>query len=46
MISWPVVCLPKDQGGLGILDLDIMNIPYYPNGSGSFSMKKEFSKVF
>jgi hypothetical protein len=26
MISWPVVCLPKDQGGLGILDLDIMNI--------------------
>jgi hypothetical protein len=25
MISW--LCLPKDQGGLGILDLDIMNIP-------------------
>jgi hypothetical protein len=26
MIIWPIVCLPKDQGGLGILDLDVMNI--------------------
>jgi hypothetical protein len=25
LVSWSVVCLPKDQGGLGILNLDIMN---------------------
>jgi hypothetical protein len=26
MVGWSQVCLPKDQGGLGILNLDIMNI--------------------
>jgi hypothetical protein len=26
LVSWDVVCLPKDQGGLGILNLDLMNI--------------------
>jgi hypothetical protein len=26
LVNWQTVCLPKDQGGLGILDLDIMNI--------------------
>jgi hypothetical protein len=26
LVSWPVVYLPKDLGGLGILDLDVMNI--------------------
>jgi hypothetical protein len=26
MVAWPVVCLPKDLGGVGVLDLDIMNI--------------------
>lgn len=25
LVKWPVICLPKDQGGLGILDLDVMN---------------------
>lgn len=24
-VRWPMVCLPKDQGGLGILDLGDMN---------------------
>ena len=23
--QWPVICSPKDQGGLGVLDLDLMN---------------------
>jgi hypothetical protein len=26
LVSWLVVCLPKDQGSLGILNLDIINI--------------------
>ena len=26
LVNWQVVCLPKDQGGLGILDLELMNI--------------------
>ena len=25
-VNWQVVCLAKDQGGLGILDLELMNI--------------------
>lgn len=25
LVSWPLVCQPKDQGGLGILDLEAMN---------------------
>lgn len=25
MVQWPIICLPKEQGGLGVLDLDIMN---------------------
>ena len=26
LVAWNQVCLPKDQGGLGILNLDIMKI--------------------
>lgn len=26
LVNWPTICRPKDQGGLGVLDLDIMNI--------------------
>lgn len=26
LVSWSVVCLPKDQGGLGVLDLRTMNL--------------------
>ena len=26
MVSWKQICLPKNSGGLGILDLDVMNI--------------------
>lgn len=26
LVQWPVICSPKDQGGLGILDLETMNI--------------------
>lgn len=26
LVRWPVICSPRDQGGLGILDLEIMNI--------------------
>lgn len=25
LVNWPLVCSPRDQGGLGILDLEIMN---------------------
>lgn len=25
LVNWPTVCQPKDQGGLGITDLEIMN---------------------
>lgn len=25
LVNWPAVCMPKDCGGMGILDLDIMN---------------------
>jgi hypothetical protein len=36
--------MPKDQGGLGILDPEIMNIIYSQNGYGTFSMKMEGGK--
>jgi hypothetical protein len=26
LINWQTVCLPKDCGGLGVLDLETMNI--------------------
>lgn len=26
LINWPSVCMPKDRGGLGVVDLDVMNI--------------------
>jgi hypothetical protein len=26
LIEWDIICLPKDQGGLGILNLGLMNI--------------------
>lgn len=26
LVQWPILCSPKDHGGLGILDLDTMNI--------------------
>lgn len=26
LVSWPVVCLPKSQGGLGVLHLKTMNL--------------------
>lgn len=26
LVNWPSVCTPKDLGGLGVLDLDLMNI--------------------
>ena len=26
LVNWKTVCLPKDQGGLGVIDLEIMNI--------------------
>ena len=26
LVNWQEVCLPKDQGGLGVPDLEIMNI--------------------
>ena len=26
LVNWRTVCMPKEQGGLGILDLDLMNI--------------------
>lgn len=25
-VNWPIVCSPKDQGGLGVLDLEVMNL--------------------
>jgi hypothetical protein len=25
LVQWPIICSPRDQGGLGVLDLDIMN---------------------
>jgi hypothetical protein len=25
-VKWKTVCLPKDQGGLGVIDLEVMNI--------------------
>lgn len=26
LINWPQVCLPKNQGGMGVLDLELMNL--------------------
>jgi hypothetical protein len=26
LVNWQKVCMPKDQGGLGVLDLEKMNI--------------------
>jgi hypothetical protein len=25
LVNWPDICRPKDQGGLGVLDLEVMN---------------------
>lgn len=25
-MNWPSVCTPKDLGGLGVIDLDLMNV--------------------
>lgn len=29
LVSWPIVCQPKDQGGLGVVDLTIKNILFF-----------------
>lgn len=26
LVNWPSVCTPKDLGGLGVIDLDLMNV--------------------
>lgn len=34
--KWSVVCRPKDQGGLGIHDLEVKNRAYLANGCLSY----------
>jgi hypothetical protein len=26
LVNWEIVCQPLDQGGLGVVDLEVMNI--------------------
>jgi hypothetical protein len=51
LVGWSDVCLPKDQGGLGVLNLDVMNIALLSkwlwklfNGSGLWQtiLKKKY----
>lgn len=49
LVGWPQVCLPKDQGGLGILNLEVMNnwtLPCYPNGYGNCLMMRVLGNTF
>ena len=29
LLAWPTVCLPKDLGGFGVLDLELMNVALF-----------------
>jgi hypothetical protein len=46
LVGWDIVCIPKDQGGLGILNLDLMNISLLRNGFGNVSMRMAFGNKF
>lgn len=45
-VNWPTVCLPKDSGGLGILDLADMNRSLFANGSGNWKILVEHGKRY
>ena len=36
MVSWPDICKPREQGGLGIMCSKCMNLALYPARSGAF----------
>lgn len=40
LVAWDKVCVPKDQGGLGILDLKFMNKVLLFLSPGAFSLNK------
>lgn len=44
-VQWQEICSPKDQGGLGVLDLEIMNKGILANGYGELKMKKVGGKI-
>jgi hypothetical protein len=35
LVKWEIVCMPQDQGGLGVVAIRVTIFFYFVNGSGS-----------
>ncbi|RVW86285.1 hypothetical protein CK203_043247 [Vitis vinifera] len=40
LINWEVVCTQKEKGGLGIRKINLLNKPYWVNGSEDLPLKR------
>jgi hypothetical protein len=45
LVKLETVCLPKDQGGLGVLDLEVMNIALLSKWLWKLFNEKVFWKI-